>query len=139
MSAASCNLRLVDPVLGIEARRLFLSAALTACAVRSTGGRVADDSDTRDLLVLARILDAESVERAHRLSFEPSYPGVTDGVAETASGGLRLLLACKAFDRDGALLGVVFTTLIPGRLPQVSVAPAVTPIPEGWRPPIEFS
>ncbi len=129
----------MDPVLGIEARRLFLSAALTSYAARSTGGRVAEDSDARDLLILARSLDAESVERAHHLSFEPSYPGVTDGVAETASGGLRLLLTCRAFDRDGAPLGVVFTTLIPGRLPQVSVAPAVTPIPEGWRPPVEFS
>lgn len=139
MSAASCNLRLMDPVLSIEARRLFLSAALTSYATRSTGGRVAADSDARDLLVLARSLDVEPVKCAHRLSFEPSYPGVTDGVAETASGGLRLLLASRAFDRDGALLGVIFTTLIPGRLPQVSVAPAVTPIPEGWRPPVEFS
>ena len=129
-----------DPAPGIEAWRLFLSAALANHASRSTGGRVADNSDARDLLLLSRSLHAERVERAHRLSFEPTYPGITAGVTETTrSGGLRLLLACRAFDRDGAPLGVVFTSLIPGRLPQVSIAPAVTPIPEGWRPPVEFS
>jgi len=58
---------------------------------------------------------------------------------EATSGGLRLLLACRAFDRDGISLGVVFTALVPGRLPQVSVAPFATPIPEGWRPPGEPS
>ena len=138
MSAASCTLRLVDPALGIEARRLFLSAALTAHALRCVGGRLADDSDARDLLALALNLDAERVERAHRLSFEPSSPGVTAGVKNT-SGSRRLLLACRAFDRDGAPLGVVFTTLIPGRLPQVSVAPATTPILKEWHPPGEPS
>lgn len=138
MSAASCTLRLVDPALDIEARRLFLSAALTAYVLRRIGGRVAGDSDARDLLALIRNLDAERVERAHHLSFEPSYPGVTAGV-ENTSGSRRLLLACRAFDRDGVPLGVVFTTLIPGRLPQVSVAPATTPIPKGWQPPGELS
>lgn len=129
-----------DPAPGIEARRLFLSAALTSHVARSTGGRVDSDSDARELLALALNLDAERVEHAHHLSFEPSYPGVTAGVAEaTRSGGLRLLLACRAFDRDGAPLGVVFTALIPGRLPQVSVAPPTTPIPEEWRPPAELS
>ena len=125
-----------DPALDLEARRLSLSAALTMHAVRSIGGRVAVDG-AWDLLALARSLDADRVERVHRLSFEPSYPGVTAGVVEAASGGLRLLLACRVFDREGTALGVVFTTLIPGRLPQVSVAPAVAPIPEGWRPPGE--
>ena len=93
----------------------------------------------RDLLGLAQSLDAERVECAHHLSFEPSYPGLTAGVVQTISSGLRLLLACRAFDRDGTPLGVVFTTLIPGRFPQVSVAPAVTPIPKRWRPPGESS
>lgn len=131
----SCTLRPVDPALDLEARRLFLSAALTTHVLRLIGGRVAG-GDARELLILAQNLDAERVERVHQLSFEPSYPGVTAGV-EATSGGLRLLLACRAFDRDGASLGVVFTILIPGRLPQVSVAPVEAPIPEGWGPPEE--
>jgi hypothetical protein len=85
---------------------------------------------------LARNLDAERIERAHRLSFDPPYPGVTAGV-EVVRGGLRLLLACRIFDSGGRPLGVVFTTLIPGRAPQVSIAPVGTPIPEGWMPPGE--
>jgi hypothetical protein len=122
-----------DPALNLEAQRLFLSAALTTHVLRRIGGRV--PSDTRDLLVLSRSIDADHVERTHHLSFEPSYPGVTAGTEAARNGGLRLVLACRAFDREGTALGVVFTTLIPGRLPQVSVAPAVTPIPAGWRPP----
>ena len=122
-----------DPALHLEAQRLFLSAALTAHALRRIGGRVA--GDTRDLLVLSQSLDADHIERTHNLSFDPAYPGVTVGTEATRSGGLRLVLACRAFGREGTALGVVFTTLIPGRLPQVSVAPPVAPIPEGWRPP----
>jgi hypothetical protein len=34
---------------------------------------------------------------------------------------------------------VVFTTLIPGRLPQVSVAPTEAGIPAQWRPVTDFS
>jgi hypothetical protein len=130
----------VDQELDLEARRLYLSAALTAWVLRRIGGRIAADSEVGDLLALARDLGAqtEHVERAHHLFFEPSYPGVTAGV-EAVGGGLRLLLACRASDRDGNLLGVVFTTLIPGRLPQVSVAPVGTPIPGEWRPPEDSS
>ncbi len=128
----------MDPTLDLQARRLFLSAALTTHVLHRIGGRIVPASGARDLLVLARNLDAERVERAHHLSFEPSYPGVTAGV-ETTSSGLRLLLACRALDRDGATLGVVFTTLIPSRLPQVSVAPSATPIPQEWRPPSKSS
>jgi hypothetical protein len=126
----------VDPGLDLETRRLYLSAALTAQAVRSIGGRVSPDSDAGDLLALARDLGGqmEHAERVHRISFEPPYPGVTAGV-EAVVGGLRLLLACHASDRDGRQLGVVFTTLIPGRSPQVSVAPAGAPVPEEWRTP----
>lgn len=53
---------------------------------------------------------------------------------EIVRSGLRLLLACRAFDRDEKPLGVVFMTLIPGRSPQVSVAPVGAPIPREWRP-----
>ncbi len=126
----------MDPELDIEARRLYLSAALTTQVVRSIGGRVAPDSDTRHLLTLARDLGArtERFELTHRLSFEPPYPGVTAGV-ENVGDSLRLLLACRVSDHDEEPLGVVFTTLIPGRLPQVSVAPAGTPVPEEWLTP----
>jgi hypothetical protein len=123
----------VDPSPDLEARRLFVSAALTTHAARSLGGRVAAGSDARDLLALARGLDAEHIARVHRLSFDPPYPGVTAG-PESVRGGLRLLLACRASGRDEEPFGVVFTTLIPGRAPQVSVAPVRTPIPEGWLP-----
>jgi hypothetical protein len=130
----------VDPELDLETRRLYLSAALSSRVARSIGRRVAIDSDAEDLLALARDLGVQTqqVERVHRLSFDPSYPGVTVGV-EVVSGGLRLLLACRVFDRDGGLLGVVFTTLIPGRPPLVSGAPAGAPIPEEWLPPDSLS
>ncbi len=118
----------------IEARRLFVSAALTTHIARGIGGRVAADSEPGDLLDLSRNLDALHVERGHRIYFDPAYPGVTAGV-EAVRGGFRLLLACRVFDHDGVLLGVVFTTLIPGRPPLVSVAPDGTPISEGWLPP----
>ena len=124
----------MDPALDLETRRLYLSAALTTQVSRRMGGRIAANSNARDLLSLARELGSqtERIERTHRLSFEPSYPGVTAGV-EVVRGGLRLLLACRASDSDGQPLGVIFTTLIPGRPPQVSVAPAGTPIRAAWR------
>jgi hypothetical protein len=122
----------MDPTLDLETRRLYLSAALTTRVSRRMGGRIAANSNARDLLALARDLDAEQIGHAYRLSFEPSYPGVTAGV-EVVRGGLRLLLACRASDSDGQPLGVIFTTLIPGRPPQVSVAPAGTPIRAAWR------
>src|SRR4051812_48956882 len=86
----------MDPELDLEARRLYLSAALTMQAARSIGGRIDADSDAFDLLVLARnlVTQTEHIERAHHLFFEPPYPGVTAGV-EAVSGGLRLLLACR--------------------------------------------
>ena len=65
--------------------------------------------------------------------FEPAYPGATPGPEATATA-VRLVLACGAFHVDGTSLGVTWTTLIPGRLVQVSVAPAETPIPPHWQP-----
>lgn len=127
---------LMDTPLDLEARRLFVSTVLAAHAVRLLGGRIAAGSDAEDLLALARRLgdEAGSVERRHRLRFHPPYPGVTAGPEEVA-GGPRLLLACTASGDEGKTpLGVVFTTLIPGRLPQVSVAPVEARVPEGWRP-----
>ncbi|MQB00397.1 MAG: hypothetical protein GEU78_08920 [Actinobacteria bacterium] len=49
-------------------------------------------------------------------------------------GNHRLVLACSALDVTGAALGVVFTVLIEGRAPHVTVAPPETPIPEAWHP-----
>jgi hypothetical protein len=123
----------MDPTLGLEARRLFVSAALTTHAVRSVRGRVPSGSDEVGLLTLARHLGEgiEPVERRYGLRFEPSYPGLTAG-PEAVRDGFRIVLACSAFDREP--LGVVFTTLIPGRLARVSVAPVEAGIPDEWRP-----
>ena len=125
----------MDPILDLEGRRLFASTALTTHALRTLGGRIGADSDSGDLLALARRLDyeIELLERRCRLRFEPPYPGVTVGI-EDAGSGIRLVLSCAARDPEGWPLGVVFTTLIPGRLPQVSVAPVGARVPQGWRP-----
>ena len=128
----------MDPTLELEARRLFVSAALTTHASRLLRGRISAAAGPNELLTLARRLgeETERVERRHHLCFDPPYPGVTLGV-ESAGTGLRLVLACRASDLERSPLGVVFTTLIPGRSPQVSVAPAEARLPEGWRPPGE--
>ena len=129
----------MDPILDLETRRLLISATLTAQARRRLGRSLAAGSSTGELLDLARTLNegAASVERGYRLRFEPSYPGVTAG-PQSAGGTHRLLLACEASDTDGNPIGVVFTALIPGRPPQVSVAPTEAGIPEDWRPPDDF-
>ena len=127
--------RSTDPIPDLEAHRLFVSAALTTHTVRSLGGRVAVDGNAKDLLALARRLGQEAgpLEHRYRLRFEPSYPGLTAGV-EGAGGSLRLVLACTVRNLEEQPLGVVFTTLIPGRLPQVSVAPVEAHVPDEWRP-----
>ena len=125
----------MDPVLDTEARRLFVSAALSAHAGRRLRGRIPSESVAEDLLRLACRLGEEAnvVERRYGLRFEPAYPGVTGG-PEAVRGGCRLLLACGALDDGGTSLGVVFTALIPGRPPRVSVTPPGARIPEEWRP-----
>lgn len=124
----------MDPILNLEAKRLFVATALTTHALRFVRGRIYPDSNEQALLDLARNLAERAglVEDRYHLSFEPSYPGLSLG-AEKVGDGLRLLLACRAYI-EGTPLGVAFTTLIPGRLPQVSVAPIEARIPEGWRP-----
>lgn len=126
---------MTEPVLDTEAYRLFLSAALSTHAARRLRGSISPENDAEDLLLLARRLGegASAVEQRYRLRFEPPYPGVTAG-PEPVGGGFRLLLACSALDDGGAPLGVVFTALIPGRPPRVSVAPVGARIPEEWRP-----
>jgi len=128
----------MDPI-DLETRRLLMSAVLTAQARQRVGRRIPASSSVRELLDLARRLNegADPIERAYHLRFEPSYPGVTAG-PQSVGGTCRLLLGCEANDTDGNPLGVIFTALIPGRPPQVSVAPAEAGIPEDWRPPVSF-
>lgn len=125
----------MDPVLELEARRLTLAAALTGLAKRIVGRRIAPNSDAGDLGALAQRLakDASSIERIYHFRFNPSYPGVSGG-PQSVRSGLRLVLACTAATDDGTALGIVFTTLIPGRAPLVTVAPIGAPIPPEWRP-----
>ena len=123
----------MDDPLASQARRLALSAELTRRAARRAGERLERDLDAAALRAIARDLEAIAapVARAHRLRFEPPYPGVTGGVEGTA-GARRLVLACTVLDASGATEAVVFTTLIAGRPPLVSAAPAEAPIPAGW-------
>jgi hypothetical protein len=129
----------MDPFFDLERRRLLISAALTAHARRRLGDSLADGSGPGELLDLAVRLkeDAGPVERNYRLRFEPAYPGFTAG-PQIVGRTCRLLLACSVRDRDGSPLGVVFTTLIAGRPPQVSVAPPGAAIPGDWRPLRDF-
>ena len=124
----------MDPSLDLQAQRLFVATALTTQASRCLRGHVAADSSAEDLLALARRLaeGIEPLEQRYGLRCEPSYPGVTAGV-ESAGGTLRLVLACTAFTGEMRPLGVVFTTLIAGRRPRVSVAPVEAHVPRGWR------
>jgi hypothetical protein len=129
----------MDPVLDLERRRLLISAALTAQARRRLGESLAAGSAPGVLLDLADGLKevAGPVERGYRLGFDPAYPGVTAG-PQLVGRTCRLLLACNARDSDGTPVGVVYTALIAGRPPQVSVAPAGAAIPGDWRPPSDF-
>ncbi len=126
----------IDPTLDLESRRLLISATLTAQSRQRLGSSLAAGSSTGELLDLVRTLNeiAGPVERAHRLRFEPAYPGVTAG-PQSIGDTSRLLLACNVLDRGGTSIGAVFTALIAGRPPQVSVAPPGARIPEDWRPP----
>jgi len=129
----------MDPTLDLERKRLLISAALTAQARRHLGSSLTANVSVGELLDLACGVSegAGTIERAYRLRFDPPYPGVTAG-PQSAGGTSRLMLACSVRDRGGTPIGVVFTTLIACRLPQVSVAPAGTSIPEGWRSPGDF-
>jgi len=130
------NILRMDPTLDLERRRLLISATLSAQARQRLGSILAAGSSTGELLDLVRTLNevAGPVERAHRLRFEPAYPGVTAG-PQSIGDASRLLLACNVRDRGGTPIGVVFTALIAGRPPQVSVAPPGARIPGDWQPP----
>jgi hypothetical protein len=109
--------------LADEGRRLALGAAVTRHAIARVG-------EVSDPLPAARSLSeaAEELEQRHRVRFDPPYPGMISGDAA------RVLLACSARRPNGETIGVVFTTLIPGRRPTVSVAPPGTDVGKGWRP-----
>lgn len=130
----------MDPTFDPQARRLFVSTALSTQVLRYLHGRVPADSNAQTLLVLARRLgeEANNIERRYQLHFEPPYPGVTAG-PESIGDAFRLVLACIVSDKEGTPFGVVFTTLSASRTPQVSVAPAEAWIPENWRPLSELS
>ena len=105
----------MDRPLADEARRLALGSSLTRQARRLAPQPLNDENE---LLAAARALTAAT----HRdVRFVPPYPGV--GEPE----GPRLLLACRAYRGDEEL-GTVFTALIAGREPAVSVAPPGTPL-----------
>jgi hypothetical protein len=124
----------MDPSLDLQAQWLFVATALTTQVLRFLRGYVAANIDAQDLLAMARRLTEQigPIERRYGLRFEPSYPGVTAGV-ESAGGTIRLVLACTAYTSDEKPLGVVFTALIPGRRPQVSVAPVEAHVPREWQ------
>jgi hypothetical protein len=109
---------MIDSPADEQGRRLTLAADLTWRARRCAAG-----GDGEDLPGLAGRLEAiaPDVERAHRVRFDPPYPGA--GAVEDVRGGRRLVLTCRALDASGAPAAVVFTTLIAGRAPLVSVAP----------------
>jgi hypothetical protein len=102
----------MDRPLADEARRLALGSSLTRQARRLVPDPLAE------LPAAAEALAAATHRDVH---FDPPYPGV--GEPE----GTRLLLACRAY-REGEELGTVFTALIVGREPTVSVAPPGTPL-----------
>jgi hypothetical protein len=85
--------------LAAEQRRLALAASLTR-----------------------QIAAGALTDAAHPdTTFDPPYPGVRVREDER-----RVVFACRAFRDDGEV-GTVFTTLIEGRKPSVSVAPPGTP------------
>lgn len=123
------------PDQDLQARRLFVSAAVAAHNSQQVGRRVPTNLTTDELLRMAQLLGSnmEAFEQKHRLDFYPSYPGSTPGTERTRNG-LRLVLACKVSRWGQAAFGVAYTTLIPGRPIVVSIAPAEAQIPDGWSP-----
>jgi hypothetical protein len=120
--------------LAAEARRLALSNALTRACIAVVGGAPIPPSSPEALIdVACELANAATAEQSRGVRFDPPFPGVGEAPRSTTSGS-RLLLACRLYS-DGAEIGVAFTTLLPGRLPQVSVAPPAASIPPDWKPP----
>jgi hypothetical protein len=107
-----------------QAKRLYLSRWLTQRAIAAVGGALPDDASLESLDDVAARIRKQGSERVPvaGLRFEPPYPGrVLEST--TTAGRARLLLACTV-SGEAATLGVVFTVLIAGRHPEVSVAPS---------------
>jgi hypothetical protein len=105
-----------------QMRRIYLGSWLTRRATEAAGGAVASGATRESLEAVAsdlgHIADKPPMEG---LEFDPPYPG---RIAEDAGPAAqsRLVLTCAA-TLSSAPLGVVFTVLIAGRRPEVSVAP----------------
>lgn len=106
-----------------QARRLFLAAALTQHVRQRLGGRLPTHLTPEGLRQTAEALrgSMDRIEALYRCSFEPAFPGVE--MADAGAAPSRLVLTC-ALGYGGETAGTVYTTLIPGRPPQVSIAPA---------------
>jgi hypothetical protein len=117
----------IDP----DARRLIVAAAVRLHVAR----RLGPDTPCIDLLDTAHRLRMpdEHLRCTYGLAFEPDYPGVTSG-EQAVRGGRRLVLVCLA-RHHGEPAATVITTLILGRAPQVTAAPAVTGVPPTWTRP----
>lgn len=120
--------------LASEARRLAISNSLTRACIELMGG-IPDPSSAEALIDAAQELSKAGigVEQSHRVKFDPPFPGVGEVPCSTMSGS-RLLLVCRVL-WNGSELGVAYTTLLPNRLPQVSVGPPAFSIPSDWKPP----
>jgi hypothetical protein len=107
-----------------QMKRLYLARWLTRQAAAAAGGPVPRDASRQSMEDLALRLgdNVGGKTPLTGLRFEPPYPG--RAVQESgAVASARLVLSCTAVTA-GAPLGVVFTVLISGRRPEVSVAPA---------------
>ena len=125
-----------DTDLADEAIRISLTTALMRHTITRLGAAALPArTDPAALTGLARRLvdGAEGVGARVGVSFIPAYPGRTGG-AEVLGDACRIVVACTASDRAGRDVGVVFTTLISGRPPSVSVAPPGSQVPGDWRP-----
>ena len=123
--AAGGERTLDDDRAGIDdqARRLYLSRWLTRRAQEVVGGAIPDDASTESLAALAVRFRGPDSDKGPLggLRFEPPYPG--DVVESTTAGGKARVLLASTVTRGTTTLGVVFTVLIAGRIPEVSVAP----------------
>lgn len=123
--AAGGERTLDDDRAGIDdqARRLYLSRWLTRRAQAVVGGAVPDDASAESLAALAVRFREQGLEQSPvaGLRFEPAYPG--DVLESAAVDGKARLVLSSTVSSGATALGVVFTVLIGGRRPEVSVAP----------------
>jgi hypothetical protein len=117
----------VDP----GARRLIVAAAVRLHVARRLGPGTPRE-DLVDTAHRLRMPD-DHLRCTYGLTFEPDYPGVTAG-PQAVRGGHRLVLGCLARHHDEPAATVI-TTLILGRPPQITAAPADTGPPPTWTRP----